>query len=61
MVLQALRELLPPLLIRRTREEVAAENFIFPPLQYSLVQVPLRCCDGYVLELLKSAALHVSV
>jgi hypothetical protein len=46
-VTQALKQLLPLLMIRRTREEVAPENNTIPMQHHALVEVPLRHCDAF--------------
>jgi hypothetical protein len=56
---QALKQLLSVLVMRRTRDEVASENYSIPPQHRTLVEVPLQHSDAYVLQLLEKAARQV--
>jgi hypothetical protein len=60
LLLQALKQLLSVLMIRRTREEVKPENYTIPPQHHSLVEVQLHHCDAFVLTHLEKAARQVS-
>jgi len=49
----------PPLLIRRTHEEVVCEGYTVPPQHHSVVEVQPQYCCGYIMHLLKQAAAKV--
>jgi hypothetical protein len=60
LLLQAMKQLLSVLVIRRSREEVAPEHYTIPPQHHRLVEVQLRHCDSFVLRQLEKAARRVS-
>eukprot|EP00883_Tetradesmus_obliquus_P003058 jgi/Sobl393_1/13279/SZX62656.1 len=53
---QALKQVLAVLMIRRTRDEVAAEHYTIPPQRHSVVEVAQRHCDAFMTRQLQKTA-----
>lgn len=58
-LLQALKQVLAVLMIRRTRDEVAAEHYTIPPQRHSVVEVAQRHCDAFMTRQLQKTARQV--